>query len=75
MEAILHEGKVYGISRSADLYLESKLGASHRERPKLNLKVKKESGGTIVAQSRMAKGPDGTTGFAEGWTTRLSRFA
>ena len=25
-----------------------------------------------MAQSRMAKGPDGTNGFVHGWTTRLS---
>ncbi len=31
-------------------------------------------GGQIMAQSRMAKGPDGTNGFVKGWTTRLSVF-
>ena len=31
-------------------------------------------GGQIMAQSRMAKGPDGTNGFAHGWTSRLSPF-
>ena len=75
VEAILHDGQLYGISRTADLYLESKLGASRKERPKLNLTVKKDRGGTIMAQSMMAKGPDGTNGFAEGWTTRVSRYA
>ena len=25
-----------------------------------------------MAQSRMAKGPDGTNGFVHGWTSRLS---
>lgn len=74
VEAIVHDGKLYGISRTADLYLESKLGVSHRERPKLNLTVKKDRGGTIIAQSMMAKGPDGTKGFASGWTTRVSRY-
>ena len=29
-------------------------------------------GGQIMAQSRMAKGPDGTNGFVHGWTSRLS---
>ena len=33
-------------------------------------------GGQIMAQSRMAKGPDGTTnGFESGWTTRVSPHA
>lgn len=47
-----------------------------KERPKLNLTVKKElqgMGGQIMAQSRMAKGPDGTNGFDSGWTTRRSK--
>ncbi|CAJ1953346.1 unnamed protein product [Cylindrotheca closterium] len=74
VEAILHEGKLYGICRTADLYLESKLGTRNKERPKLNLTVKKNRGGTIMAQSMMAKGPDGTNGFGEGWTTRKSQF-
>ena len=75
VEAIVHEGKLFGISRTADLYLESKLGASHKQRPKLNLTVKKDRGGTIIAQSMMAKGPDGTKGFSSGWTTRTSRYS
>mmetsp|Transcript_22104 Transcript_22104/g.54636 ORF Transcript_22104/g.54636 Transcript_22104/m.54636 type:complete len:1142 (-) Transcript_22104:3071-6496(-) len=75
VEAILHEGKLYGICRTADLYLKSRLGTKNKERPKLNLTVKKKRGGTIMAQSMMAKGPDGTNGFAEGWTTRKSQFA
>ena len=48
-----------------------------KERPKLNLTVKKElqgMGGQIMAQSSMARGPDGTNGFAPGWTTRVSLF-
>ena len=32
-------------------------------------------GGQIMAQSRMAKGPDGTSGFADGWTRRRSPHA
>ena len=55
VEAILHEGKLYGICRTADLYLESKLGTKNKERPKLNLSVKKNRGGKIMAQSMMAK--------------------
>merc|ERR1712127_816200 len=31
-------------------------------------------GGQIMAQSRMAKGPDGTNGFAAGWTRRTSLY-
>ena len=31
-------------------------------------------GGQIIAQSGMAKGPDGTSGFVQGWTSRQSPF-
>ncbi len=75
VEGILHEGKVYGICRTCDLYLTSKLGTTHKERPKLNLTVKKTLGGTIMAQSMMAKGPDGSNGFTSGWTKRSSPYA
>lgn len=75
VEGILHDGRIYGICRTCDLYLESKLGSSHKERPKLNLAVKKDRGGRIMAQSHMAKGPDGTHGFVAGWTTHTSQFA
>ena len=58
VEGILHDGKIYGICRTSDLYLGSKVG-SHKERPKLNLTVRKELkknlGGKIMAQSMMAK--------------------
>jgi len=41
--------------------------------------VKKELkdglGGQIMAQSGMAKGPDGTCGFVDGWTKRKSPHA
>lgn len=74
VEGILYKNKIYGVCRTTDLYLESKLGASHKERPKLNLAVKKDRGGTIIAQSMMAKGPDGSNGFAKGWTKRTSRY-
>ena len=74
VEGILHEGRIYGICRTCDLYLTSKLGTSHKERPRLNLTVKKDRGGTIMAQSMMAKGPDGTNGFKEGWTKRRCRY-
>ena len=74
-EGILYEDCIFGIARTVDLYLDTKLGVGHKERPKLNLTVKKDRGGKIMAQSAMAKGPDGTTGFAPGWTTRVSKFA
>jgi len=74
VEGVLHEGKIFGICRTCDLYLSSKLGTSHKERPKLNLTVKKDRGGTIIAQSMMAKGPDGTNGFKTGWTKRTCRI-
>ena len=73
-EGILHEGRIHGVCRTSDLYLESKLGLSQKERPKLNLAVKKDRGGKIFAQSHMAKGPDGTNGFAAGWTSRNSQY-
>jgi hypothetical protein len=73
VEGILHGGSIYGICRISDLYLETKAGVNRTERPKLNLTVKKDRGGTIMAQSRMAKGPDETTnGFGPGWTSRMS---
>lgn len=80
VEGILHEGQIYGVCRSVDLYLESKIcmSSGKKERPRLNLTVKKELqglGGKIIAQSGMAKGPDGTNGFAKGWTKRLSPYA
>ena len=78
VEGILHEGKIYGLCRTSDLYLKSKLFAGsgkNRERPKLNLSVKKNRGGTIMAQSMMAKGPDGTLGFTTGWTSRVSQYS
>jgi hypothetical protein len=76
VEGVLHEGRMYGVARTADLYLESKVRVGGlKERPKLNLTVKKDRGGTIMAQSMMAKGPDGTIGFASGWTKRVSKFA
>jgi hypothetical protein len=75
VEGILHDGQIYGICRTCDLYLTSKLGTSHKERPRLNLTVKKDRGGTIIAQSMMARGPDGTNGFKEGWTKRRCHYA
>ncbi|KAL7566774.1 hypothetical protein ACA910_019370 [Epithemia clementina (nom. ined.)] len=48
---------------------------SKQQRPKLNLTVKKDRGGTIMAQSMMAKGPEkGSYGFVPGWTTRVSKL-
>ena len=68
------------VCRTKDLYLTSKVtAAGARQRPKLNLTVKKELkdglGGQIMAQSGMAKGPDGTCGFVDGWTKRKSPYA
>eukprot|EP00557_Chaetoceros_sp_GSL56_P011566 CAMPEP_0176487176 /NCGR_PEP_ID=MMETSP0200_2-20121128/5978_1 /TAXON_ID=947934 /ORGANISM="Chaetoceros sp., Strain GSL56" /LENGTH=1177 /DNA_ID=CAMNT_0017883959 /DNA_START=279 /DNA_END=3812 /DNA_ORIENTATION=+ len=74
------QDKIVGICRTADLYLKSAIfgsGGTLRERPKLNLTVKKELqnlGGKIIAQSCMAKGPDGSMGFHSGWTSRVSKF-
>lgn len=73
VEGILHEGKLYGLCRTTDLYLESKLGTSRKERPKLNLAVKKARAGHNIPSQ--AKGPDGTNGFVPGWTTRVSQYA
>ena len=74
VEAILFEGFLYGICRTVDLYLDSKLSSSSgsggvggrgvglsvgrgngnaSQRPKLNLTVKKDRGGTIMAQVRV----------------------
>ena len=72
VEGIVHDGAIFGLCRTVDLYLESKLGSNHKERPKLNLTVKKDLAGKIMAQSMMAKGPDGTNGFTTGWTKRVS---
>ena len=80
IEAMIHDGKLVGICRKADWYLESSFGAKFKERSKartrtqLNLTVKRDLGGNIIAQSCMAKGPDGSLGFSPGWTTRTSRF-
>lgn len=80
VEGILHEGKIYGVCRTTDLYLESKItkgSMGKKERPRLNLTVKNELkglGGKIMAQSGMAKGPDGTNGFVKGWTKRISQY-
>jgi len=77
VEGILHDGHIYGVCRTTDLYLSSKVGIGKKERPRLNLTVKREMqnmGGRIVAQSGMAKGPDGTIGFVQGWTKRVSAF-
>ena len=45
------------------------------ECPRLNITVKKvlkDLGGKIITQSGMAKGPDETNSFRQGWTTRQS---
>ncbi|MGK3749884.1 MAG: hypothetical protein ACI8RD_002182, partial [Bacillariaceae sp.] len=75
VEGILHEGRVYGLCRTSDLYLTSKIGSGkNKERPKLNLTVKRDRGGTIMAQSMMATGPNKTIGFQAGWTKRTSKY-
>ena len=84
VNGILYEGHIYGVCRTKDIHLVSSFNRDRsgssgglKERPRLNLTVKKElrgMGGQIMAQSRMAKGPDGTNGFVKGWTTRLSVF-
>jgi len=75
VEGILCAGKIFGVCRTADLYIKSTWrGSDIKERPRLNLTVKKELkdlGGKIIAQSGMAKGPDGTNGFPPGWTKRI----
>lgn len=78
VEGILHDGKIFGVCRTCDLYLESKSRhgegpGGHKERPRLNLTLRKKDG-KIMAQSSMAKGPDGTNGFANGWTKRVSQY-
>ncbi|GKY93457.1 hypothetical protein MPSEU_000313200 [Mayamaea pseudoterrestris] len=75
VEGVLYDGQLYGICRTCDVYLESKFGSNNKERPKLNLTVKKDRAGKIMAQSHMAKGPDGSCGFVTGWTSRMSKFA
>ena len=78
VDGILHEGRVFGVCRTKDIYLASSFGGSSgglKERPRLNLTVKKELGGQVMAQSKMAKGPDGTNGFTSGWTTRVSFYS
>lgn len=73
VEGVVHRGRLHGVCRAADLYLETKMG-KRTERPRLNLAVKKGTGGKIIAQSCMAKGPDGTNGFPDGWTERVSAY-
>lgn len=75
VEGLLHQDAIHGVCRTTDLCVATKLGTGRKERPKLNLTVKKDRAGTIMAQSMMAKGPDGTTGFPAGWTTRVSKYS
>jgi len=77
VDGLVHDGVLHGVCRSSDLKLESKLGTNLKERPKLNLTVKRDRGGTIMAQSMMAKGPSEAAndyGFAAGWTSRMSAY-
>ena len=78
VECIEWNGRLFGASRTKDLYLAMSVGGG-AERKKLNLNVKSEmkgQGGLIVAQSYMAKGPgsNGAVGFISGWTQRVSSY-
>lgn len=53
---------IFTVCRTKDLFLASKIGRNSsgssgglKERPRLNLTVKREMGGQIMAQSKMAK--------------------
>ena len=75
VEGIFHENKIFGIARTKDLYATGSTASfGKKERPRLNLTVRKEMGGKIIAQSGMAKGPNGTNGFPSGWTSRVSWY-
>jgi len=54
VEGVVHQGRLYGVCRLSNLYLETKMG-KRTERPRLNLAVRKGAGGKIIAQSCMAK--------------------
>merc|ERR1712157_429516 len=72
VEGILYQSKIHGVCRLSDLYLASKNKSSSKQRPRLNLTVRKELGGKVVAQSSMAKGPiGGSCGFVT--ETRMPR--
>ena len=76
VEALPWDGKVYGVCRTSDLQMDTKVERK-KERTRLNLKVRndlKGMGGKIVAQSGLAKGPDNTNGFRSGWTKRVSQY-
>jgi len=77
VEVVMHQGKVYGVCRTTDLYLKSKVCGS-KERTRLNLTVKRDLTGKIMAQSGMAKGPpygnESDNGFETGWTKRISPY-
>ena len=75
VEGIFHDGNIFGVCRTADLYLESTLEKGLTERPRLNITVKKslkDFGGKIIAQPGMAKGSDGINSYRQGWITRRS---
>lgn len=93
VEAMCYQNNIYGICRLSDLYLALSKNKSktstispnfkgqQQQRPRLNLTVRKELGGKVIAQSSMAKGPStdsggdgGNHGFVTGWTKRCSRF-
>ena len=70
VEFVSYQNQAFGVARIKDLYLAK----PRTSRLKLNLKVKKQMGGVVQSQSKMARGPDGTYGFAPGWTTRQSEY-
>jgi len=79
VEAMHYQNHIYGACRLSDLYLASSTNSkAQQQRPRLNLTVRKELGGKVVAQSAMAKGPTsysgGNYGFTKGWTKRCSLF-
>lgn len=74
VEGIVYDGGLHGVCRTSDLYLKSKNnrgGGNGGQRPRLNLKVRRDMKGSNN-NNGMAKGPDGTNGFPDGWTKRVS---
>lgn len=71
VEGIFHGEAIHGICRATDLRLETKLGTGRKERAKLNLAVKKDKKGQIMAQSMMAKVSDGD----EDWTACYNLYS
>ena len=53
VEGLLHDDRIYGVIRTKDVFLESKVTpvGRNRERPKLNLTGRKDLWGKIMALS------------------------